>query len=115
MVSSMAVDGTLTDTIIPVLSVLESNGNKWVPHIFHCFMTGASPSDDLVSYLGDSFGPGSYTSVDIQSPYSTVPENWVPSIRRIYHVSLNSFVNFSFSLVNCFYLSGGLKFNPSIG
>ena len=33
-----------------------SNGNKGVLHIFQISKGGASPSDELTSYLGHSFG-----------------------------------------------------------
>ena len=41
-------------------------------------ITGASPSDDLVSYLGHSLGE-SYSFSQMQSVYSTTPADWAKS------------------------------------
>ena len=38
-------------------------------------ITGNSPSDCLVSYLGHSFG-GGYISAEVQSLYSIAPGDW---------------------------------------
>ena len=49
-----------------------SNGNKGVLHIpQNSSITGASPSDYLVSYPGHSLGE-SYSSVEMQSMYLSV-------------------------------------------
>ena len=47
-------------------------------HIPQSFsITGTSPSDCLVSYLGHSLlGGGSYPSAEVQSVYSTAPTDW---------------------------------------
>ena len=39
-------------------------------------ITGTSPSDCLVSYLGHSLGKGSYSFVEKLSVYSTAPDEW---------------------------------------
>ena len=39
-------------------------------------ITGASPSDCLMSYLGHSLWGGSNSSADMQSLYSTAPSDW---------------------------------------
>ena len=39
-------------------------------------ITGTSPSDCLVSYLGQTLGVGSYPSIEVQSVYSTAPADW---------------------------------------
>ena len=38
--------------------------------------TGASPSDDLVSYPGYLLGMGSYPSTEMQLTYSSAPAYW---------------------------------------
>ena len=43
-------------------------------------ITGTSPSDSLVSYPGHSLW-GSYSSVEMQSVYSTAPADWEKLIR----------------------------------
>ena len=39
-------------------------------------ITGASPSDYLMLYPGQSFGWGSYSTAEMQSVYSTAPGDW---------------------------------------
>ena len=39
-------------------------------------ITGTSPSDCLVSYLGHSFGGGAYPSAEMQLVYSAAHANW---------------------------------------
>ena len=39
-------------------------------------ITGASPSDCLMSYLGHSSRVGVYPSAEMKSVYSTAPNNW---------------------------------------
>ena len=52
------------------------NGNKGVLHIPQSStITGAGPSDCLVSKRGNSLGK-SYPSAEIRSMYSTVPADW---------------------------------------
>ena len=54
-----------------------SNGNEGVLRIPQSSITaGTSPSDCLVSYPGHSFGGGSYPSAEVQSVYSTAPDDW---------------------------------------
>ena len=51
----------------------ESNGNEGVVRIPQSpCITGTSPSDCLVLYLGHSLGT-SYPSAEVQSTYSTAP------------------------------------------
>ena len=53
----------------------KSDGNKGVFHIPQSSsITGASPSDYLVSYPGHSLGE-SYLSTEMQSVYSVAPAN----------------------------------------
>ncbi len=53
-----------------------SNGNEGVLHIPQSFsITGASPSDCLMSYAGHSLGEF-YPSAEMQSVYSSAPTNW---------------------------------------
>ena len=53
----------------------ESNDNEGVLHILKSSQTGALWADGLVSYLEDKLEE-SYSSVEIQPAYSTVPANW---------------------------------------
>ena len=46
-------------------------------------ITGASPSDCLMSYPGHSLGRGSYPSAEMQSVYSTTPANWTAECMHI--------------------------------
>ena len=50
------VDGNLTGTTSPGQSRPGSNGNEGVLHISQSFSTGASVSNDLVSYQEYSLG-----------------------------------------------------------
>ena len=62
------VDKTLSGATTPVQSGPGSDGNKGVLHIPQRFsITGATPSDCLVSYPGLSLGGGSYSSVSLSS------------------------------------------------
>ena len=64
---------TLSGGTIQGQSGLESIGNEGVLCIPQCSgITGASPSDCLVSYPGHSLGE-SYPSAEIQSVYLTAP------------------------------------------
>ena len=68
--------GPLSGATIPGQSGPGSNGNEGVLRIPQSpSITGTSPSDCLVSYLGHSLG-GSYPSAELQSVYSTAPANW---------------------------------------
>ena len=66
-------DRALSGATIPGQSGLGSNGNEGVLHIPQSSsITGTSPSDCLVSYLGHSLG-ASYPSTKVQSVYSIAP------------------------------------------
>ena len=70
------IDRTLSGAITPGQSGPGIDGNEGVLRIPQSTsITGASPSDCLVSYLGHSLG-GVYPSTEKQSVYSTVPPNW---------------------------------------
>ena len=45
-------------------------------HIPQSSRTGASPSDDLVSYPECSLGKRSYISAEVQSAFSAAPVKW---------------------------------------
>ena len=67
------MDRTLTGAIIPGQSGPGSDVNKGVFRIPQTSnITGTSPSDYFVSYLGHSMG-GSYPSAEKQLVYSTAP------------------------------------------
>ena len=54
-----------------------SNGNEGVRCIPQSSsITGTSPSDCLVSYPGHSLEAGGYASAEVQSVYSTAPNDW---------------------------------------
>ena len=58
----------------------KSNDNEEVLHIFQSSnITGASPSDSLVSYPGHSWRK-SYPSVEMQSAYSIAPADWAVKV-----------------------------------
>ena len=58
------------------LSELGSDGNEGVLHIpQNSSITGASPSDCLMSYPGHSLGE-SYFSAKMQLVYFTAPPDW---------------------------------------
>ena len=60
-----------------------SNANEGVLRILQkCSITGASPSDCLMSYSGHSLGK-SYPSAEMQSVYSTALADWAERIRII--------------------------------
>ena len=71
-------DRILSDATTPGQSGPGSNGNKGILCIPQSSsITGASPLDYLVSYLGHSLrGGGSYHSAKIQSVYSTASADW---------------------------------------
>ena len=70
--------GLLSGATILGQSQPGSDVNKGVLHIPQSSrITGTSPSDCLVSYLGHSLGGGSYPTAEKHSVYSTVPANWV--------------------------------------
>ena len=71
--SILPIDRTLSGAPTPGQSGPECNGNKEVLCIPQSSsITGASPSDCLVSYLGHSLEE-SYFSAEMQSVYSTAP------------------------------------------
>ena len=72
-------DWTLSGATTPGPSGPRNDGNKGVVGIHKSFrITGASPSECLMSYLGHTFsGVGSYASAEILSVYSTAPTDWV--------------------------------------
>ena len=66
------IDRTLSGAITPGQNGPENDGNKEVLCIpQNPSITGTSPSDCLVSYLGES-----YTSAEKQLVYSTTPADW---------------------------------------
>ena len=69
--------GTLSGATIPVQNGPGSDDNEGVLHIpqSSC-VTGASPSDCLVSYPRHSLGWGSYPSAEKLSVYFIAPANW---------------------------------------
>ena len=67
---------TLSDATTPGQSGPGSNGKEGVLYIpKSSSITGASPSDYLVSYQGHLLWGGSYTSAEMQSAYSITPAN----------------------------------------
>ena len=70
------LDRTLSGATIPGQSGPESNGNEGVLRILQSSsITGTSPSDCLVSYLGQLL-VGYYLSVEKPLVYSTAPVDW---------------------------------------
>ena len=71
------IDRTLSGATTLGQSGSGTDGIEEVPHIPQSSsITGTSPSDCLVSYLGDSLGMGSNPSAEVQSVYSTAPADW---------------------------------------
>ena len=67
----------LSGATTPSQSGPGSDGNKEILCILqNSSMTGASPSDCLVSYVGHLLGE-SYPSAEMQSVYSLAPADWV--------------------------------------
>ena len=70
-------DRYLSGATTPGQSGPGSNGNEGVLRILlSSSITGASPSDYLVSYPGHSFSGESYLSAEIKSVYPTTPADW---------------------------------------
>ena len=70
------IDGTLSGATTPGQSGAGSDGTEEVLCISQSScITGASPSDCLVSNPGYSLGV-SYPSAEMQSIYSTAPADW---------------------------------------
>ena len=75
------IDRALSGATIPGQSGPGSNGNEGVLRIPESSsISGTSPSDCLVSYLGHSLRGGSYPSAEKQSVYSTAPDDWAMKI-----------------------------------
>ena len=70
------IDGTLTGTNTPSLSVPGNNGNEEVLHILQSSRNEDLPSDSLVSYLGQSSVKKFYPSAEMQSSNSIAPTDW---------------------------------------
>ena len=65
-----------------------SDGNERVLHIPQTSsIIGTSPSDYLVSYLGHSLWR-SYPSAEVQSVYSTAPDNWAINEMKLSHICM---------------------------
>ena len=74
--SILPIDRTLSGATTPSQSRPVSDVNKGVLHIPQSSsITGASPSDCLVSYLGHSLGK-SYSSAEKQLVHSMAPAEW---------------------------------------
>ena len=74
--SIQPIDRNIIRCFTPGQSGPGSNGNKGVLHIPQSSsLSGTSPSDCLVSYLGHSLG-GGYPSAEVQSLYSIAPAHW---------------------------------------
>ena len=69
------IDMTLLNATTPGQSGPGNNGNEGVLHIHQSSKAGAWPSDGLISYPGHLWG-SSYSSVEMQSMYSTVSADW---------------------------------------
>ena len=73
-ISFWPIDGTLTNTTTPGQNRPGSNDVHGMLHIPQSSKTGASPSDNLMSYPGHSLEE-SYPSTEMQLAYSTIPAN----------------------------------------
>ena len=72
------MDRTLSGATTPVQSGLGNDGNEGVLHIPQSSsITGASPSDCLVSFARHSLGGESYLTAEIQLLYYEAPADWV--------------------------------------
>ena len=71
------IDRTLSGTTTSGQCGPGNDGNEGVLRIPQSFsITGTSPSDCLMSYLGHSLGEGSIPSAEVQSVYSTALADW---------------------------------------
>ena len=96
--SIWSIDRALSGSTTPGQSGHGSNGNEGVLCIPQSSsITGASPSDCFVSYLGHSLGEGFYPSAEKQSVYSTAPADGT--------VYFQGSIEFFFLIVCSFYLS----------
>ena len=76
-ISTWPIDRNLSVATTPDQSGPENNGNEEVLSIPQSSrITGISPSECLVSYLGHSLVWESYTPAEKQSGYSTAPADW---------------------------------------
>ena len=74
--SILPIDRSLSGATTPGQGGPGSNANKGVLRISQSSsITGALPSNCLVSYLGHSLGE-SYSSVEMQSVYSSTPADY---------------------------------------
>ena len=77
--SIWSIDRTLSDATTPDKSGPGNNGNEGVLRIPQSSsITGASPTDYLVSYLGHSLEEF-YSSAEMQLVYFTAPIDWAIS------------------------------------
>ena len=75
--SIRTIDRTPSGATAPGQSGPGSNGKEGVLHIPQSSsITGASPSDCLVSCIGHWSGEEYYLSAGVQSLYSTAPADW---------------------------------------
>ena len=75
--------------VLPLeVQVTGSNGNEEVLHIPQSFRTGASPSNDFVSYPEHLLEERSYPSAEMQLVYSMVPADWAyEKLRKLYIIA----------------------------
>ena len=79
--NSRPIDRTQSGATTPSQILSGSNGNEGVLHIpQRSSITGTSPSNCSMSYLGHSLGRVFYPSTEVQSVYSTTPANWVSEV-----------------------------------
>ena len=98
------IDGILTATTTPSKSGLGSNGNERVLHILESSRTGASPSDDLVSYPGHSFKVGFTFFAEIESAYFTAPTDWAGYFKSCRKGTIYIYI-YSHPQADCFVVS----------
>ena len=82
------MERVLSDATTPGQCGPGSNGNKGILRIpQNSRITETSPSDCLVSYLGNSFGGvGSYPCAEVESVYSTAPDDWAKFISYYFNL-----------------------------
>ena len=81
-----SIDRNLSGATILGQSGPGNNGNErvlWIPQ--SSSITGASTSDYLMSYPGLSLGM-CYSSEEMQSVYSTAPDDWVSWVWKVLHL-----------------------------
>ena len=85
--SIWAIDRTLSGATTLGQSEPGSDGNQGVLRLPQSSsITGSSPSDCLVSYLGHSLG-GPYPSAEVQLLYSTDPSDWAVTYEGWYAIT----------------------------